>query len=148
MKHLSLILLMLISLTSVAVDGMQVQVSNFSVNETMNRLEQAVKQAGFSVVARINHGAAAKAVDMALPPTELLIFGKPKAGTLLMQVNSSVGLDLPLKYLVWQDSKGKVRIGWNDPAWLKDRHAVEGQDKLLAKMAEGLSKFAEQAANN
>jgi uncharacterized protein (DUF302 family) len=146
MRYFLLIPLMLISLLSVAADGMQVRVSDAPVNETMNRLEQAVKQAGFTVMARINHAAAAQKVDLELQPTELLIFGKPKAGTLLMQASPSVGLDLPLKYLVWRNAEGKVQIGWNDPSWLKDRHAISGQDKVLNKMAGALSKFAEQAA--
>lgn len=146
MRYLLLILLLLVSLSSMAAEGMQVRESDFPVNETMNRLEQAVKQAGFTVMARIDHAAAAKKVDLVLPPTELLIFGKPKAGTLLMQASPSVGLDLPLKYLVWQDAKGKVQVGWNDPAWLNSRHELSGQDKLLNKMAAGLNKFAEQAA--
>ena len=73
-----LIMLMLVSLSSAAADGMQVRESEVAVDETMNRLEQAVKQAGFTVMARINHAAAAKKVDLELPPTELLIFGKPK----------------------------------------------------------------------
>jgi len=146
MRYLLLITLLLVSLSSVAADGMLVRASEFSVNETMNRLEEAVKQAGFTVMARINHAAAAKKVDLELQPTELLIFGKPKAGTLLMQASASVGLDLPLKYLVWRNAEGKVQIGWNDPSWLKSRHAISGQDKLLNKMAGALSKFAEQAS--
>lgn len=146
MRYMLLVLLMLVALSCAAADGMQVRTSDFSVNDTMNRLEQAVKQADFTVMARIDHGAAAKKVDLALPPTELLIFGKPKAGTLLMQAGPTAGLDLPLKYLVWQDADGKVQIGWNDMAWVAARHGIEGQEKLLAKIAGVLSKFAEQAA--
>lgn len=147
MRYLLPILLLLISQVSVAAEGMQLRTSSFSVNETMNRLEQAVKQAGFTVMARIDHGAAAKKVDLALQPTELLIFGKPKAGTLLMQASPTAGLDLPLKYLVWQNADGKVHIGWNDTEWLKSRHGIAGQDKVLNKIAGVLEKFAEQAGN-
>lgn len=136
---------MLISLASVAADGMRLHASGFPVNETVNRLEKAVKQAGFTVMARIDHAAAANKVGLELQPTELLIFGKPKAGTLLMQASPTVGLDLPLKYLVWQDTKGQVQIGWNDPEWLKTRHSISGKDPLLGKMAGALAKFAEQA---
>lgn len=146
MRYLLLVLLMLISLSSAAADGVQVRPSELSVVDTMNRLEQAVTQAGFTVMARIDHGAAAKKVDLELPPTELLIFGKPKAGTLLMQASPTAGLDLPLKYLVWQGADGKVQIGWNDTAWLEARHGIKGQEKLLTKIAGVLSKFAEQAA--
>lgn len=146
MRYMLLVLLMLIALSCAAADGMQVRTSDFSVNDTMNRLEQAVTQADFTVMARIDHGAAAKKVDLVLPPTELLIFGKPKAGTLLMQAGPTAGLDLPLKYLVWQGADGKVQIGWNDMAWVAARHGIEGQEKLLAKIGGVLSKFAEQAA--
>lgn len=146
MRVLLLVLLMLIALSSAAAEGVQVRTSDFSVVDTMNRLEQAVKQAGFTVMARIDHGAAAQKVDLALPPTELLIFGKPKAGTLLMQASPTAGLDLPLKYLVWQDAAGKVHIGWNDTAWLETRHGIKGQEKLLGNIAGVLNKFAEQAA--
>lgn len=146
MRYLLLVLLMLIALSSAATDGMQVRASDLSVNDTMNRLEHAVKQAGFTVMARIDHGAAAKKVDLVLPPTELLIFGKPKAGTLLMQAGPTAGLDLPLKYLVWQDADGKVQIGWNDMTWVASRHGIKGQEKVLAKIAGVLSKFADQAA--
>ncbi len=146
MRILTLVLLTIVSLGANAAEGMLTRSSNFPVSETMDRLEQAVKQAGFTVMARVNHGAGAKKVELPLPPTELLIFGKPKAGTLLMQSAPSVGLDLPLKYLVWQDAEGKVSIGWNDPAWLQTRHGISGQDKLLGKMAGALGKFAQQAA--
>jgi len=146
MRYFLLILLMLVSLSSMAADGMQVLTSEFPVNETMNRLETAVKKADFTVMARINHAAAAKKAGLTLPPTELLIFGKPKAGTMLMQASATAGLDLPLKYLVWQDAQGKVQIGWNDPEWIKARHAISGQDKLLGKMSGALGKFAGQAA--
>lgn len=146
MRILVLIVFMIVSLGVSAAEGMLTRASNFPVNETMNRLEQAVKQAGFTVMARIDHGAAAKKVELSLPPIELLIFGKPKAGSLLMQSAPSAGLDLPLKYLVWKDAQGVVQIGWNDPAWLQTRHAITDKDKLLGKMAGALGKFAQQAA--
>lgn len=146
MKYILLIWIMLVSQVVLAIDGVQTRASSLSVNETMNRLEQAVTQAGFTVMARIDHGGAAQKAGLELQPTELLIFGKPKAGTLLMQASPTAGLDLPLKYLVWQDADGKVQIGWNDAEWLKSRHGIAGQEKLLNKISGVLDKFAGQAA--
>ena len=106
--------------TVYAADGLQTLPSTHSVAETVNRLESAVQSAGFKVFARVDHAAGAKRVNMPLPPTELLIFGKPDAGTLLMQSQRTVGIDLPLKYLVWETGRGEVMIGWNDPQVLFD----------------------------
>jgi len=146
MRILLLGLLMLLSIAAYAADGMVVMVSEFPVTDTTDRLEQAVKKAGFTVMARIDHAAGAKKVGLELAPTELLIFGKPKAGTLLIQASPTVGIDLPLKYLVWQDANGVVQIAWNGPEWIKQRHQITGQDKLLGKMAGGLKKIAGTAA--
>ncbi|MCP5305403.1 MAG: DUF302 domain-containing protein [Chromatiaceae bacterium] len=128
-----------------AADGLTTQASAHSVPVTMDRLENAVTAAGFKVFARVDHGAGAKSVDMPLAPTELLIFGKPDAGTLLMQSAASVGIDLPLKYLVWQDTDGKVTVGWNDPAWLVARHGISDRAPVVQKMTGALKKFADEA---
>ena len=83
---------------------------------------------------------------MPLAPTELLIFGKPEAGTLLMQSQPTVGIELPLKYLVWEDGDGKVMVGWNDPAWLTARHAIADRGPVVQKIQGALQKFANEAA--
>ncbi len=130
-----------------AADGMQTLDSAHSVDATMDRLEQKVGAAGFKVFARVDHGAGAKSVDLPLPPTQLLIFGNPKGGTVLMQSAQTVGIDLPLKYLVWQDADGKVRIGWNDPGWLTARHGIGDRAPVVNKMTGALKKFATEAAS-
>ena len=129
-----------------AVEGLNTLESAHSVAETMNHLEQNVSAAGFKVFARVDHGAGAKSVDMPLPATELLIFGNPKGGTVLMQSQRTVGIDLPLKYLVWEDADGKVMVGWNDPAWVTGRHAIMDKAPVVKKMTGGLKKFATEAA--
>ena len=129
-----------------AVEGMITIKSGHSVSETVNRLEQGLSSAGFKIFARVNHGAGAKSVDMALAPTELLIFGKPAAGTKLMQSRRTVGIELPLKYLVWEDADGKVMVGWNDPAWLTQRHGIEDRAPVVAKIQGALKKFATEAS--
>jgi uncharacterized protein (DUF302 family) len=83
---------------------------------------------------------------MKLRPTQLLIFGKPEAGTLLMQSAQTVGIELPLKYLVWEDAQGAVTIGWNDPDWLTRRHGIADRAKVVANVQGALKKFATEAA--
>jgi uncharacterized protein (DUF302 family) len=92
--------------------------------DTMNRLEAGVKAKGMAIFARIDHAAGAAEVGMSLRPTELLVFGSPKRGTPLMQSAQTIGIDLPLKVLVWQDASGKlgfrttIRVGsWSDTGW-------------------------------
>jgi uncharacterized protein (DUF302 family) len=126
-------------------DGLITLSSNHPVRETMDRLEAALREKGITLFARIDHAAGAAAVDMPLRPTELIIFGNPKAGTPLMQARQSIGIDLPLKMLGWQDAAGEVWLAYNDPAWLSRRHglgaetetAVAGLSKALATLAAG-----------
>ena len=148
MNRIILILLLMTGGLAHAANGMLTVASPHDVNSTMDRLEKAVVAAGFKVIARVNHGAAAKSVDIELPAVELLIFGKPKAGSLLMQSNPGIGIDLPMKYLVWKDAAGAVQIGWNDPKWLAGRHEITDREKVVGKMSAALEKFAAQTAQN
>jgi uncharacterized protein (DUF302 family) len=93
----------------------------------MNRLEAELRAKGMTVFARIDHAAGARAVGLSLRPTEVLIFGNAKAGTPLMQSVQTIGIDLPLKALVWQDSSGDTWLSYNDPAWLAQRHGLSGE---------------------
>lgn len=129
-----------------AVDGMDSMPSAHSVSATVDRLEKGLSAAGFRIFARIDHAAGAQSVNMPLPPTELLIFGKPDVGTMLMQSQRTVGIELPLKYLVWQDAEGAVMVGWNDPAWLTARHDIADRAPVVQKMQGALKKFANEAA--
>jgi len=129
-----------------AVDGMMTMQSAHSVPDTVTRLEKGLSGAGFKIFARVDHGAGAKSVNMPLPPTELLIFGNPKGGTALMQSQRTVGIELPLKYLVWQDANGKVMVGWNDPAWFTQRHGIDDKAPVVAKVQGALKKFATEAS--
>ena len=125
-------------------NGLITIASNHSVKETLDRLEASLRGNGVSVFARIDHAAGAASVDMTLPPTELIVFGQPQAGTPLMQAQQSIGIDLPLKMLAWQDANGKNWLAYNDIAWLAKRHglgedlapAINGIAKALAKLAE------------
>jgi uncharacterized protein (DUF302 family) len=96
--------------------------SAHGVKETLDRLENDVRSKGITIFARIDHAAGAKAVGLPLRPTELLIFGNAKAGTPLMQSHQTLGIDLPLKVLGWEDAAGKVWLSYNEPEWLAARH--------------------------
>ena len=125
-----------------AADGLVAVKSPHSAKATMDKLEEIVKQRGLNVFARIDHAAGASRVGKTLRPTELLIFGNPQGGTPFMECVQSVGIDLPLKALVWEDAAAQVWLGYNDPAFLAQRHAVaqcpavENLRKALAGMAE------------
>jgi uncharacterized protein (DUF302 family) len=90
----------------------------------MARLEADVKAKGMTVFAHVDHAAGAAAAGLPLRPTDLLIFGNAKGGTPLMQSVQTIGIDLPLKALVWQDASGETWLSYNDPAWLAKRHAL------------------------
>ena len=128
-------------------EGMIVRASRHEPKETMDRLAAAVTARGAAVVARVDHAAAAGAVGLALPPTEVLIFGNPRAGTPLMQAAQTIGIDLPLKALVWRDASGATFVGYDDPRWLARRHGLEaGHEASLRAMADFLAAAVEEAA--
>ena len=128
-------------------DGLVTLASNHAVRDTLDRLEADLRAKSITVFARIDHAAGAASVAMPLRPTELLIFGNPKAGTPLMQASQSIGIDLPLKMLGWQDEGGKVWLTYNDPHWLARRHQLAAAtDASVGALASLLAKLAKTAA--
>jgi uncharacterized protein (DUF302 family) len=128
-------------------DGLITIPSNHSVKATLNRLEASLKAKAITVFARIDHAAGANSLGMELRPTELLIFGDPRAGTTLMQANQTIGLDLPLKVLAWQDAEAKVWVTYTDIAWLARRHRLGPETAAaVTALATGLAKLTEAAA--
>ena len=123
-------------------DGLITIKSPHSSKDTMDRLETVAKQNGMTIFARIDHSAGAAKVGIKLRSTELLIFGNPQGGTPFMECNQTVGIDLPLKALVWEDASGQVWLGYNDPEFIAKRHgvaqcpAVENIRKALAGLAQ------------
>lgn len=109
---------------AVAADGLIVVESARGVSETTDRLQSLIEQRGLTVFSRIDHAAGAASIGSTLPPTELLIFGNPRGGTPFMQCAQTVGIDLPLKVLVWEDESSRVWVGYNDPAFIAARHEV------------------------
>ncbi|MBQ0832626.1 DUF302 domain-containing protein [Marinobacter sp.] len=130
-----------------AADGLIAVKSNHSVVATADKLEAVLNDKGMTIMNRINHGAGAESAGLELRPTELVIFGNPKVGTPLMQCVQSVAIDLPQKALIWEDENGQVWLGYNDPAYLKARHGIEGCDAVLAKVSGALATFAEAATH-
>ena len=131
-----------------AADGLITVRSNYGPKETMEKLEAEVKTKGLTVFAHVDHAAGAVAVGLPLRATDLLIFGNAKGGTPLIQAAQTIGIDLPLKVLVWQDEAGSTFLSYNDPAWLAKRHesgadvqptvdVLSGALRALAKAAAG-----------
>jgi len=107
--------------------------SLYSVTETMNRLEELLKQQGITIYARIDQRAEARRAGLTLAPLELLIFGNPKGGIPLMNENPLCGLDLPLKVLVWEDKKQNTLLSYNSFTYLKTRYNLP--DDLITKIS-------------
>ncbi len=117
-----------------------------TAEETSANLQEALQGAGFVVPAVIDHSANAARIGEELRANKLIIFGNPKVGTGLMQSAQTVGIDLPLKFLIWEDSGGQVHITYNSPQYLAERHGIEGEDELLSNISKALSGLAGSAA--
>ena len=130
-------------------DGLTTLPSHHGPQETMDRLEAAVQAKGLTVFARIDHAAGAAAVGLALRPTELLIFGNARGGTPAMQAVQTIGIDLPLKALVWQDAADRTWLSYNRPDWLASRHrigdAAAETTKAMAALLHALATAATDA---
>ncbi|HWG05423.1 MAG TPA: DUF302 domain-containing protein [Beijerinckiaceae bacterium] len=128
-------------------NGLMTVGSGFSVPETIDRLSSKAVSLGLEIFARIDHAAGASRVGMALRPTELLIFGNPKGGTPLMQDRQTIGIDLPIKALAWEDENGRVWLTTNDATWLAGRHALgQGSTAAVKAIADGTEALARFAA--
>jgi uncharacterized protein (DUF302 family) len=107
---------------SLMAEGIRTLVSRYSVDETVTQVQTLLQQKGIKLFCLIDHSGEASAIGLTMPPTKLLIFGSPKAGTPIMLAAPSAALDLPLKILVAENEAGEVLVSWNDPAWLQLRH--------------------------
>jgi uncharacterized protein (DUF302 family) len=103
--------------------------SNHSVDQTVERLKSILQGKGVALFTIVDHSGEAEKAGLKMPPTKLVIFGNPKAGTPLMLAAPSSAIDLPLKILVWQDTQGKNWVSYNSPAYLLERHGLP-QDLL------------------
>lgn len=143
MKLLSLIFsasLVTFSTLATAADGLVAIKSPHTVAVTMDRVEVLAKQRGLTVFSRIDHAAGAAKIGKTLRPTQVIIFGNPQGGTPFMECAQTVGIDLPLKVLVWEDAAAQVWLGYNDPDFLAKRHGAANCPAVgnLRKALEGL----------
>jgi uncharacterized protein (DUF302 family) len=123
-------------------DGIISTLSRYSVPETLEKLKAVLNAKGITVFALIDHSGEAAKVGMKMHPTQLLIFGNPKAGTPIMVAAPPSAIDLPLKALAWEDSDGKVWLSYNDPAYLKRRFSLSDEE---IKGIAGIGRLIEQA---
>jgi len=141
MKKIVAVALLSISLFA---NDIIVKESACSVDRTVTNLKHILRNKGLSVFATINHSANAKMVDMKLNESKMVIFGNPKLGTALMQQDITVGLDLPLRILVYRDSDGKVKMAYRDGSWLNNKHILNAPKKV-AKVNNAMDKFTSKA---
>lgn len=128
---------------ALADSGLISKPSAHSVSETLDRLEKAAREAEIAIAGRFDHAANAAGAGQALRPTALLRFANPKLGTPLMQARQTIGIDLPLKALAWEDDKGQVWLTYNAPAYLASRHGLPPE--AVEPMKQGLERLTEQA---
>jgi uncharacterized protein (DUF302 family) len=129
-----------------AANGLTTMRSSFGPEDTMSRFEAEVRNRGMTVFAHIDHAAGAAAAGLTLRPTDLLIFGNAKGGTPLMQSAQTIGIDLPLKALVWQDEAGATWLSYNDPDYLAGRHGLgERAGQIVDTMSAALKAIATHA---
>lgn len=135
-----------ITTTAIAQDaGLTVKESTFSPKETLDKLTKALEEKGIKVAARVDHGAAAKAAGMELPPTEVVFFGNPKLGTPLMQSNPQIAIDLPMRVAAWTDKAGKTWVAYTSADTLKARYGIKDKDEAFKAMAGALEAFTSAA---
>jgi len=117
--------------------------STRSVDETVNRLKNSFQSKGITLFALVDHSGEAEKAGMKMPPTKLLIFGNPKAGTPLMLAAPSIAIDLPLKLLVWEDAQKKTWVSYNSASYLQERHSLPTDLLQNIAFVEALAKSAE-----
>ncbi len=125
--------------------GLVTMQSNHSVQDTADKLVTIIESKGMKVFARVDHQKNAQSVNLALRPTQVIMFGNPKVGTPLMNCEQSIAIDLPQKILISEDTNKKVWLSYNNPEYLKTRHNIKGCDSEIAsisKALDGVSKAA------
>lgn len=148
MKKLMIgILLIMSSSIANAAEGVINVESQFSVDETANRLVNILNKKGMTLFNRVKHSKAAEKVGIEMRQTELVIFGNPKIGSLLMKCQQSIAIDLPLKALIWKGKDNKVWLSYNDINYLSQRHHLKNCEKVTAKVKGALKKIMHAASS-
>jgi uncharacterized protein (DUF302 family) len=123
----------------VTAQGIVERPSRHSVDATVDRIEGILRAKGITLFALIDHGGEAAKVGMRMPPTKLLVFGKPEAGTPLMQAEPRLAIDLPLKILVWQDAAGQVWVTTNSAEFLRERYGLAPEQRATLAVADAIA---------
>ena len=116
--------------------------SHYSVAETLQRLESLLEAKSLTIFGRVDHSGEAEKVGLTMRPTQLVIFGSPRAGTPLMVASPTLAIDLPLKALAWQDADGQVWLSYNSPDYLQRRYDLSEE---LMKNISGVGALLEKA---
>ena len=101
--------------------------SRYSVEETIARIEGFLREKGIKLFATIDHSGEAERAGLKMPATKVLIFGNAKAGTPIMIAAPSAAIDLPLKVLVQEEENGGVRVSYNTPEYIQQRHGFPAE---------------------
>lgn len=138
-------LLMIVALgASLMANDIIIKESTCSVDKTVTNLKHILRNKGLGIFATINHKANAKMVNMKLRAAKMVIFGNPKMGTALMQQDITIGLDLPLRVLVYKDSEGNTKMAYRNGTWLNSKHILNAPKKVK-KMNMALDKITSKA---
>jgi uncharacterized protein (DUF302 family) len=133
--------------TSFTNAGLVTLPSAHGASETVERLKALLSQKGIHLFAHVDHAAEARKVGLRLRPTQVLIFGNPLAGTPLMQSRQTIGIDLPLRVLVWEGEAGKVWLTYRPLEFLAQLHHVTGRDEAVKALDAGLAALARGATS-
>lgn len=126
--------------------NLQTKESSLSVDKASKKLEKLLTEKEFKLFTKIEHDKAAKNAGLELRPTRLFVFGKPQVGSKLMKMNSTIGLDLPMKILLWEDENGKTQVSYFKGSFLANRHSIENEeltnkiDGVLEMFSDGILK--------
>jgi uncharacterized protein (DUF302 family) len=131
-----------------SIAGLTTLQSGFSTKETMDRLESEIRGHGMEVFARIDHAAGATKAGLELLPTEVIIFGQARGGTPLMRITQTIGIDLPLKALAWEDSAGQRWLSYLEPSWIAQRHGVGADADAVVKGLDAALGFLSRKATD
>jgi len=142
----AVLIVLMLTVSAYAAEGMVDVKSSFGVKETADRLESVLKEKGMTLFNRVKHSEAAQNVGVDLREAQLIIFGNPQVGSPLMKCQKSVAIDLPQKALIWRDSEGNTWLSYNDPMYLKKRHNISNCKELFSKIDKALAGIAKAAA--
>jgi uncharacterized protein (DUF302 family) len=131
-------------MTSTIALGIKTLTAKHSVDETVERLKNILQLKGVTLFSIVDHSGEAAKVGMTMPPTKLVIFGNPKAGTPLMLAAPASAIDLPLKILIAEDGKGNVSVSWNDAGYLQNRHGLPAELAANIAVVEAIAASAAQ----